>query len=90
VVYGKGPLLANLGLLLAYLWLHPGKKLLFMGHMLGAPRAGYWREVFNSNSQHYAGSNLSNGAEAIGAHGRSPSLRIVLPPLRPVVFEPRD
>jgi len=66
-----------------------------LSHRLGAPRPGLWREVFNSDSQHYAGTNLGNGAgaiaaEPIGAHGRPHSLRIVLPPLALVVFEPQD
>jgi len=197
VVHGKGSLLnkmpgdrwqkfANLRLLLAYMWTHPGKKLLFMGgefaqsaewnhdasldwhllqypehagvqalvrdlnrlytsrpalhrcdhsgagfewidahdadnstlaylrkdgaggcvlvacnftpvprleYVVGVPQPGRWREVFNSDSRFYAGSDLGNGlaplaAQPVPAHGRSQSLRIALPPLAVVVFEP--
>jgi 1,4-alpha-glucan branching enzyme len=196
VVHGKGSLLgkmpgdrwqrfANLRLLLAYMWMHPGKKLLFMGcefaqdrewnhdhsldwhlldapehrgvqslvrdlnrlytgkpalhrrdhdgagfewidaddadgstlaflrkdeagrallvvcnftpvprhaHRIGVPHGGNWREVFNSDSNFYGGSNLGNGAEPLtaqtpGAHGRSLSLSLILPPLAVVAFE---
>ena len=63
------------------------------GHRLGVPGPGAWREVLNTDSAHYAGSNVGNGAgplqaEPIGAHGRSHSIAVVLPPLATVVFEP--
>ncbi len=197
VVHGKGSLLgkmpgdrwqqfANVRLLLAYMWMHPGKKLLFMGcefaqarewnhdhaldwqllgvpehrgvqtlvrdlnrlythhpalhrrdhdgrgfqwidaddadgstlaflrqddagrvllvvcnftpvprraHRVGVPSAGPWREVFNSDSSFYGGSNLGNGPDLLatqtpGAHGRSHALSLTLPPLAVVAFEP--
>jgi 1,4-alpha-glucan branching enzyme len=197
VVHGKGSLLgkmpgdrwrqfANLRLLLAYMWMHPGKKLLFMGcefaqerewnhdhsldwhlldapehrgvqslvrdlnrlytgnpalhrhdhdgggfewidaddadgstlaflrkdgdgrvllvacnftpvprqaHRIGVPHGGNWREVLNSDSSFYGGSNLGNGAAPLatqtpGAHGCSQSLLLTLPPLAVVAFEP--
>ena len=197
VVHGKGSLLArmpgdrwqqfaNLRACLAYMWMHPGKKLLFMGgefaqqqewnhdraldwelqaqpehggvqalvrdlnqlyrqrpalHQLDCERAGFewisaddaaqsvlaflrhgrsgdpvlvvcnftpevrhdyrigigsagqWREILNSDSAHYGGSNVGNGAARLVAeshrwHGRSHSLSITLPPLAVVAFEP--
>jgi len=196
VVHGKGSLLgkmpgdrwqqfANVRLLLAYMWTHPGKKLLFMGcefaqarewnhdhsldwhlldapehrgvqslvrdlnrlytsrpalhrrdhdgsgfqwidaddadgstlaflrqddegrvllvvcnftpvprhaHRIGVPHAGTWREVFNSDSDFYGGSNLGNGPAPLathtpGAHGRSQALSLTLPPLALLAFE---
>jgi 1,4-alpha-glucan branching enzyme len=52
-----------------------------------------WREVLNTDAKHYAGSGVSNGtnaiaAEPIGAHGRSLSIQVTLPPLATVIFEP--
>ncbi len=63
------------------------------GHRIGVPQAGAWREVLNSDSRHYGGSDLGNagapiGAEPVGAHGRGHSLWLTLPPLAVVVFEP--
>jgi 1,4-alpha-glucan branching enzyme len=62
-------------------------------HVVGVPQPGRWREIFNSDSRFYAGSDLGNGAAPLQAqpvmsHGRSHSLRIALPPLAVAVFEP--
>jgi 1,4-alpha-glucan branching enzyme len=62
-------------------------------HVLGVPRPGPWREIFNSDSQFYGGSNLGNGAaplatRPLGSHGHGQSLQLTLPPLAVVVFEP--
>ena len=53
---------------------------------VGVPRGGYWRELLNSDSTHYAGSGVGSSggvvAESKGAHGRRPfSLALTLPPL---------
>jgi 1,4-alpha-glucan branching enzyme len=62
-------------------------------HVIGVPKPGEWREVFNSDSQFYGGSNLGSGSaplatRPLGSHGHSQSLRLALPPLGVVVFEP--
>lgn len=61
-------------------------------YLLAAPKAGYYREIFNSDSSYYAGSNVGNfpGVQATNTphHGRSASMRINLPPLATVVFKP--
>jgi len=58
------------------------------GYRIGVPRAGFWREVSNSDAVHYGGSGHGNwggvSAEAIPAHGRTHSLALVLPPLAAV------
>jgi 1,4-alpha-glucan branching enzyme len=58
------------------------------GYRIGVPRAGFWREVSNSDAVHYGGSGHGNWggvtAEAIPAHGRMHSLALVLPPLAAV------
>jgi 1,4-alpha-glucan branching enzyme len=62
-------------------------------YRLGLPRGGYYREIFNSDSQFYGGSNVGNhpGIHAddhYGHHGRPVSMQISLPPLATVVFKP--
>jgi 1,4-alpha-glucan branching enzyme len=61
-------------------------------HRIGVPHAGSWREVFNSDSDFYGGSNLGNGPIPLathtpGAHGRSQALSLTLPPLALLAFE---
>ena len=55
------------------------------GYRLGVPRAGYWREILNTDAALYGGRNEGNdgGAhtEAIHAHGREQSLSLTLPAL---------
>lgn len=52
---------------------------------IGVPEAGFWKEVFNSDSEAYGGSNVGNypGAHSrgIGHHGRPDSISVTLPPL---------
>ncbi len=52
------------------------------GYRLGVPKAGYYQEIFNSDSSFYAGSNVGNypgcNAEWIGHHGRPASMLINL------------
>jgi 1,4-alpha-glucan branching enzyme len=52
---------------------------------VGVPHGGAWREIFNSDSGFYGGSNIGNAGRvdtlAIGAHGQPQSLALVLPPL---------
>jgi 1,4-alpha-glucan branching enzyme len=55
------------------------------GYRVGVPCPGYYREIFNSDSAHYGGSNLGNAgghaADHHKKHGFSYSLSLVLPPL---------
>jgi 1,4-alpha-glucan branching enzyme len=64
------------------------------GYRIGVPRGGWYEEIFNSDSQHYGGSNVGThpGAEAIqpGAQERPFALEISLPPLGVAVFKPRS
>ncbi len=66
------------------------------GYRVGVPEPGWYREVLNSDSEVYGGSNVGNaggvGSEEHPSHGRSHSILITLPPLAVVVFrrgEPR-
>jgi 1,4-alpha-glucan branching enzyme len=60
------------------------------GFRVGVPRAGRYRECFNSDALEYGGSGLGNGggveAEAHPAHGQAYSLVLTLPPLATLVF----
>ncbi len=60
------------------------------GYRLGVPRAGYWRELLNSDAEVYGGSGLGNRggmhSDAHGAHGFEQALVVTLPPLAIVVF----
>jgi 1,4-alpha-glucan branching enzyme len=60
-------------------------------YRVGAPKAGVWKEVLNSDSTDYMGSGLGNlgsvDAEATSFHGRPYSLNIALPPLAAVYFK---
>ncbi len=62
------------------------------GYRIGVPEPGYYREVINTDSEIYGGTNLGNGgglmAEEVGMHGQAWSLNLVLPPLAAVVFQP--
>ncbi len=62
------------------------------GYRVGAPLAGAWREVLNTDAEIYGGTNVGNqGAIATrdaAAHGRAVSLEVTLPPLGAIVLEP--
>jgi 1,4-alpha-glucan branching enzyme len=54
-------------------------------YRIGVPHGGNWREIFNSDSSHYGGSNVGNAGSVqamnIAAHGQNASLDLTLPPL---------
>lgn len=64
------------------------------GYVLGAPRAGRYDELLNSDSELYGGSNVGNdGAvhtEAVPSHGYPQSLRLTLPPLGFLLLKPHS
>jgi 1,4-alpha-glucan branching enzyme len=59
------------------------------GYRLGVPRGGWYKEVMNTDSSHYGGSDVGLGggamAEAVPWHGQPFSLSLRLPPLA-VIF----
>jgi 1,4-alpha-glucan branching enzyme len=62
-------------------------------YRMGVPKPGYYREVFNSDSAYYAGSNVGNfpgllADSHLPHHGRPASILVKLPPLSTVVFKP--
>ena len=65
------------------------------GYRIGVPKPGYYRELVNTDSMFYGGSNLGNEgggvrAEGIPAHGRPHSLGVTLPPLATLYLEWTD
>jgi 1,4-alpha-glucan branching enzyme len=63
-----------------------------LAHRLGVPQPGRYREVLNSDSSLYGGSNLGNGgcvdAAAGPWSGQPASLWVKLPPLAALVLMP--
>ncbi|WP_417310170.1 1,4-alpha-glucan branching protein GlgB [Devosia sp.] len=63
-------------------------------YQIGVPVGGKWRELLNTDSEIYGGSNAGNGgylnALDEGCHGRPASLRLTLPPLGTVILAPDD
>ncbi len=57
---------------------------------VGVPQSGFWKEIFNSDSEAYGGSNLGNypGRESTGRghHMRPDSINVNLPPLAVTIF----
>ena len=86
---------------LSFLRLDAGRPLLVVlnftpvprhAYRVGVPRGGVWRELLNTDSARYAGSNLGNlatvQASAQPAHGHAQSLELLLPPLAAVILAP--
>ncbi len=62
------------------------------GYRVGVPRAGFYREILNSDAESYGGSNMGNKgglpSDAIPWQGHPHSILITLPPLAVVYFKP--
>jgi 1,4-alpha-glucan branching enzyme len=61
------------------------------GYRIGAPAAGFWREIANTDATEYGGSGVGNmgglDASDAPAHGRPWSLALTLPPLAAVFLK---
>ena len=59
-------------------------------YRVGVPHAGFWKEVFNSDSEAYGGTNVGNypGRHTLGEghHGRPDSIAVTMPPLATTIF----
>ena len=63
------------------------------GYRVPMPQAGPYREIFNSDSSYYGGSNRGNEsveARLEGVNGQPASARLILPPLGMLILEPRQ
>ena len=60
-------------------------------YRVGVPRPGYWREIFNSDSQQYGGADFGNlggmDTQDIAWHGKQHSLNVIVPPLGAIFFK---
>ena len=60
-------------------------------YKVGVNEPGLYREIFNTDSKYYCGSNLGNGmgvlAKPVGAQGRPYSLSLTLPPVGVVILK---
>jgi 1,4-alpha-glucan branching enzyme len=84
-----------------------GGRVLVVCNMTPVPREGFrlgvpevavagaqaWREILNTDSSFYGGSDLGNGAaplpvERVASHGRPQSIRLTVPPLATVFLVP--
>lgn len=61
------------------------------GYRIGIPRPGSYKEIFNSDSNHYGGGNVGNGvgleSETTPWMGFDQSLVITLPPLAAIILK---
>jgi 1,4-alpha-glucan branching enzyme len=62
------------------------------GYRIGVPEHCFYREMLNSDSRLYGGSDMGNSgglhSDEIPWHGRPCSILVTLPPLSMVVFKP--
>ncbi len=63
-----------------------------IGYRIGVPEICFYKEILNSDSQIYWGSNMGNAgginADEIPWHGKPYSIYITLPPLSVLIFKP--
>lgn len=59
-------------------------------YQVGVPCGGFWKEIFNSDSSTYGGTNLGNypGRHTLGMghHDRPESISVTMPPLATTIF----
>ena len=61
------------------------------GYRVPAPSAGAWREILNTDSAHYGGSNVGNAGAVIASDdGSGVNLRVVVPPLAAIFLVPEN
>jgi len=61
-------------------------------YRLGVPKPGFYRELMNTDSEYFGGSNIGNGGlvstEPVPSHGYPQSLSLTLPPLAVLILKP--
>jgi 1,4-alpha-glucan branching enzyme len=62
----------------------------YHNYIIHVPLAGTWREVLNTDSSHYGGSNVGNVGEVRTLDGVGPELRLTIPPLATIFLVPEN
>ena len=62
----------------------------YHNYRVRVPFTGKWREVLNSDSAHYGGSNVGNTGEVLTLDGLVPELSLTLPPLAAIFLVPES
>ena len=62
----------------------------YHNYIVHVPLAGNWREVLNTDSLHYGGSNVGNIGEVRTLEGVGPELRLTIPPLATIFLVPES
>jgi 1,4-alpha-glucan branching enzyme len=62
----------------------------YHNYLIRVPIAGTWREVLNTDSSHYGGSNAGNVGEVRTLEGAGPELRLTIPPLAAIFLVPES
>ena len=62
----------------------------YYNYIVHVPLAGAWREVLNTDSSHYGGSNVGNVGEVRTLEGMGPELRLTIPPLATIFLVPES
>jgi len=62
----------------------------YRDYHLRVPIPGKWREVLNSDSAHYGGSNVGNVGEVRTLEGVGPELSLTIPPLAAIFLTPES
>jgi 1,4-alpha-glucan branching enzyme len=60
----------------------------YYNYRVRVPIAGRWREVFNSDSAYYGGTNVGNIGDVHTLDGLVPELNLTIPPLAAIFLVP--
>jgi 1,4-alpha-glucan branching enzyme len=62
----------------------------YYDYRVRVPFAGAWREVFNSDSAYYGGTNVGNVGAVHASEGSASELNLTLPPLAAIFLVPES
>jgi 1,4-alpha-glucan branching enzyme len=60
----------------------------YRDYVVRVPFPGVWREILNTDSSHYGGSNVGNGGAISATDTPVPTLRLTIPPLAVIFLQP--